>query len=176
MIRAVGIAIVLVSTGIAYGDGAKPLLTGTYELLRFKPADSKEKDVDVGDTLGRGQDGVWGRVLFTFDGPRVTMTIQRLDKDDAGRYEACSTSVTTGVVWSRDGFKIPGEVSAKATAWKFEDLSRTHVKQSANTCEVTLVANTWKVEQGDSPKLKSADGTVTIRKASLDVVWTSVVK
>ena len=168
------VAFLLSTIHTASAGEPRPLLTGSYEVARFVPPGGG-KEIELGPRFANGIHAEWGRVVLTFDGARLTMTSQALRKKN-GRYEACSSSVTGGIVWTRDGYSIPVKVDAQVTMTTFETLTRKHAKANDNTCSVSLDANSLIVVPGAEPKLESPQGTMILKRTSVDVDWKKVVK
>jgi hypothetical protein len=136
---------------IATADPARPLLKGTYEVTRIRKADGTVQRLP--DLFLTGST-VWARWAFAFDGDHVTVAIAVLDRDH-GVAQACEVSLATDVTWTDTGFTVATDVSTRAYASTFSQLSSTAYNAARKGCNAHLGKGTFTITPGKTIRVEN---------------------
>jgi hypothetical protein len=160
----------------AIAGGSKPLLNGSYEVVRIKNASGPEIDVRE---ASKGQSRLWARVVLTFDGDKLSSTTQGLApaKHMPGAFEACEALVETIVVWSAKGYTVAQAVNGGAEVTVFSQLDENNEKSVALKCTNSIEAGTYTVVlMKDAVRLDTTEGSLTLKRTELKPNWKAVVR
>jgi hypothetical protein len=161
----------------AVAGGTKPLLEGSYEVVRS--TDNKSgAEVVVGDVL-KGQRRLWVRIVLTFDGDKLTSTLQSLApaKRLPGAYEGCEARVETTVVWNAKGYTIAQPVSGGSDVILFSELTEKKEKAASTGCSNGIDPGTFTVVlTKDGVRLDAAAGFLTLKRTELKPDWGAAVR
>jgi hypothetical protein len=160
----------------AIAGGSKPLLDGSYEVVRIKNTSGPE--IDVGEVL-KGQSRLWARVVLTFDGDKLSSTTQGLApaKHMSGAFEACEARVETTVVWSAKGYTVAQPVSGGSEVTVFSQLDEKNEKAAALNCTDSIDAGTFTVVlMKDGVRLDTTRGSLVLKRTELKPNWKAVVR
>lgn len=147
---------VILLCALASTSLAKPLLQGQFEAVSATTPDGKT--VELGKVM-LGDHGVWVRVYLIYEGDKLTIGTQRLELED-GVYRACEVGVSQRVTWSAKGYTVPVEAGARGRVTFFKTLTAKNQSVDERSCAFTMSPDTLEVIPGDSPKLRSSDGSV----------------
>lgn len=161
----------------AVAGGTKPLLAGSYEVVRAK--DNKTgTEVVVGDVL-KGQSRLWVRIVLTFEGDKLTSTLQSLapGKRLPGAYEGCEARVETTVAWNAKGYTIAQSVSGGSDVILFSELTAKNEKAASTGCRNSIEPGTFTVVlMKDGVRLDGAAGSLILKRTELKPNWGAAVR
>lgn len=158
----VSLAIVMAAGSAAE---AKPLVQGTWQLVKMK--DAGKKEVDAATAL---KVGTWSRITLDFDGNTATATAETLDTDEHGKFFGCSAGVSVDIQWSAKGFKVPANVKGSGMVRAFVKLTPDSDDSAEQHCSVGLSGGNYTVTPvGDGWKAVMADGTTLTFAKTADV-------
>ena len=159
--------------GLAATASAKPLLQGSYEVV--KAGSPKGEEMDLRKAMLTG-DTVWGRMQITFDGNHVTVASANLDLVK-GSYKACEAELTFDVQWTSKGFSVPAKLSSNGRQRTFQKLDSQTDTSHEDHCGVNIEKQTFVVKGGDAPTLKSDKVTLyLVPTDEVKVDWTKHVR
>lgn len=152
----------------AFADHA-PLLEGTYEVWKLQQPGKPDQILNDGVATKKTS---WNRMLFTYDGNKITMTSQMLHVDkDSGQYVGCQVSTTSAVTWTATSYTVTLATKADETITHFKQLTHKDTKTASEGCSTSIEAATWTVKPGDQPTISQGDQTVVLRATKLDPAW-----